>query len=94
MRRQYYLHNFLASQPALNYHNGDVQDAVLETVRFWLARGVDGFRLDTVNYYVQDRFLRDNPPLAESVAGKTPTPTRIISRSTCSTSRARKTSIS
>ena len=70
VRRQYYLHNFLASQPALNYHNGDVQDAVLETVRFWLARGVDGFRLDTVNYYVQDRFLRDNPPLAESVAGE------------------------
>ena len=69
VRRQYYLHNFLASQPALNYHNPDVQDAVLETVRFWLARGVDGFRLDTVNYYIQDRFLRDNPPLAESVAG-------------------------
>ncbi len=69
VRRQYYLHNFLTSQPALNYHNMDVQDAVLETVRFWLARGVDGFRLDTVNYYIQDRFLRDNPPLAESVAG-------------------------
>ncbi|MFC3209061.1 beta-galactosidase BglA [Aquamicrobium soli] len=69
VRRQYYLHNFLTSQPALNYHNMNVQNAVLETVRFWLARGVDGFRLDTVNYYIQDRFLRDNPPLAESVAG-------------------------
>lgn len=69
VRRQYYLHNFLTSQPALNYHNMDVQDAVLETVRFWLRRGVDGFRLDTVNYYIQDRFLRDNPPLEESVAG-------------------------
>ena len=68
-RRQYYLHNFLASQPDLNFHNPAVQDALLETVRFWLERGVDGFRLDTVNYYVHDRWLRSNPPLPESVAG-------------------------
>jgi alpha-glucosidase len=68
-RKQYYLHNFLAAQPDLNFHNTDVQDALLETVRFWLERGVDGFRLDTVNYYVHDRWLRENPPLAESVAG-------------------------
>ncbi|TIO07751.1 MAG: DUF3459 domain-containing protein [Mesorhizobium sp.] len=68
-RRQYYMHNFLASQPDLNFHNPDVQDALLETVRFWLERGVDGFRLDTVNYYVHDRWLRSNPPLATSVAG-------------------------
>lgn len=61
-RRQYYLHNFLASQPDLNFHNPDVQDALLETVRFWLERGVDGFRLDTVNFYVHDKELRDNPP--------------------------------
>ncbi|KRB14926.1 alpha-glucosidase [Mesorhizobium sp. Root695] len=68
-RRQYYMHNFLASQPDLNFHNQEVQDALLETVRFWLERGVDGFRLDTVNYYVHDRWLRSNPPLASSVAG-------------------------
>ncbi|RVB80531.1 MULTISPECIES: alpha-glucosidase family protein [unclassified Mesorhizobium] len=68
-RRQYYMHNFLASQPDLNFHNPEVQDALLETVRFWLERGVDGFRLDTVNYYVHDRWLRSNPPLASSVAG-------------------------
>ena len=68
-RRQYYLHNFLAAQPALNFHNIEVQDALLETVRFWLKRGVDGFRLDTVNYYFQDKWLRGNPPLATSVAG-------------------------
>ncbi|MBZ9885507.1 alpha-glucosidase family protein [Mesorhizobium sp. CA10] len=68
-RRQYYMHNFLAAQPDLNFHNPDVQDALLDTVRFWLERGVDGFRLDTVNYYVHDRWLRDNPPLAASVAG-------------------------
>ncbi|MDX8512361.1 alpha-glucosidase family protein [Mesorhizobium captivum] len=68
-RRQYYMHNFLAAQPDLNFHNPEVQDALLDTVRFWLERGVDGFRLDTVNYYVHDRWLRDNPPLASSVAG-------------------------
>ncbi|MER8643600.1 alpha-glucosidase family protein [Mesorhizobium sp. M1252] len=68
-RRQYYMHNFLASQPDLNFHNPEVQDALLQTVRFWLERGVDGFRLDTVNYYVHDRWLRSNPPLASSVAG-------------------------
>ena len=51
MRRQYYLHNFLAAQPDLNFHNPEVQDALLDAVRFWLERGVDGFRLDTVNYY-------------------------------------------
>jgi len=60
-RRQYYLHNFLSSQPDLNFHNPEVQDAILETMRFWLDRGVDGFRLDTVNYYFHDRYLRDNP---------------------------------
>ena len=61
-RRQYYLHNFLPSQPDFNFHNPDVQDWLLETMRFWLDRGVDGFRLDTVNYYFHDRHLRSNPP--------------------------------
>ncbi len=62
-RCQYYLHNFLASQPDLNFHNPEVQDALLEVLKFWLDRGVDGFRLDTVNYYFHDRDLRDNPPI-------------------------------
>ncbi len=61
-RGQYYLHNFLAAQPDLNFHNPDVQDAILETAKFWLDRGLDGFRLDTVNYYVHDQQLRSNPP--------------------------------
>ena len=61
-RGQYYLHNFLGSQPDLNFHNPDVQDAILETCKFWLDRGLDGFRLDTVNYYVHDQKLRSNPP--------------------------------
>ena len=62
-RQQYYLHNFLTSQPDLNFHNGAVQDALLDVTRFWLERGVDGFRLDTINFYFHDAELRDNPPL-------------------------------
>ena len=62
-REQYYLHNFLKEQPDLNFHCPAVQDALLDVVRFWLDRGVDGFRLDTINFYVHDQELRDNPPL-------------------------------
>jgi len=62
-REQYYLHNFLVSQPDLNFHEPAVQDALLDVARFWLERGVDGFRLDTINFYVHDAELRDNPPL-------------------------------
>jgi alpha-glucosidase len=61
-RRQYYFHNFLVSQPDMNFHNPAVQDAVLDVMRFWLERGVDGFRFDTVNYYFHDAKLRSNPP--------------------------------
>ncbi|QHQ37474.1 DUF3459 domain-containing protein [Algicella marina] len=71
-RKQYYLHNFLASQPDLNFHNPEVQDAMLDTVRFWLDRGVDGFRLDTANFYFHDKELRDNPPLAKGAANDVP----------------------
>ena len=60
-RRQYYLHNFLAEMPDLNYHCVAVQDAILEVARFWLERGVDGFRLDTANFYFHSRGLEDNP---------------------------------
>ena len=66
-REQYYLHNFLVSQPDLNFHCPQVQDALLDTVRFWLDRGVDGFRLDTINFYVHDKDLRDNPALPEEM---------------------------
>jgi alpha-glucosidase len=64
-RRQYYLHNFLVEQPDLNFHNPEVQDAVLAASRFWLERGVDGFRLDTINFYFHSQGLEDNPPLPE-----------------------------
>ncbi|MEL6885673.1 MAG: alpha-glucosidase [Pseudomonadota bacterium] len=59
-RRQYYFHNFLREQPDWNFHNPEVQDYLLECMRFWLDRGVDGFRLDTVNFYFHDQMLRDN----------------------------------
>ena len=61
-RKQYYLHNFLTSQPDLNVHNRDVQDALLDVARFWLARSVDGFRLDALNFAMHDPEMRDNPP--------------------------------
>lgn len=74
-RRQYYMHNFLTSQPDLNFHNPEVQDAVLGAARFWLDRGVDGFRLDTVNFYFHDKQLRDNPPLSATEMPSTVDPT-------------------
>jgi alpha-glucosidase len=61
-RGQYYLHNFLVSQPDLNYHNPAVAAQMLEEAEFWLARGVDGFRLDAINFCFHDPLLRDNPP--------------------------------
>lgn len=61
-RQQYYLHNFLASQPDLNVHSVDVQDALLDVAKFWLDRGVDGFRLDALNFAMHDPLFRDNPP--------------------------------
>lgn len=60
-RRQYYLHNFLTSQPDLNVANPQVQDALLAASKFWLDRGVDGFRFDVINFCVHDAQLRDNP---------------------------------
>ncbi len=61
-RRQYYLHNFLSYQPDLNYHNPEVRAAILDAAKFWLDRGVQGFRLDAVNFCFHDKNLRDNPP--------------------------------
>ncbi|MGO4395959.1 alpha-glucosidase [Variovorax sp. M-6] len=61
-RRQYYLHSFLAEQPDLNFHCPAVRDALLDEVRFWCERGVDGFRFDACNHQFHDAQLRDNPP--------------------------------
>lgn len=61
-RGQYYMHQFLKEQPQLNAHHPAVQDALLDALRFWLARGVDGFRLDALNHAMFDPALTDNPP--------------------------------
>ena len=70
-RRQYYLHNFLVSQPQLNLHNPKVQKALLDVARFWMDRGVDGFRIDALNFAMHDPRLRDNPPAPPSVQPRT-----------------------
>ena len=64
-RRQYHLHQFLPQMPDLNLHHPAVQDALLAVARYWLGRGVDGFRLDAANLYCHDRALRDNPPTGQ-----------------------------
>ncbi len=64
-RKQYYLHNFLTSQPDLNFHNPQVQEALLASVKFWLDFGVDGYRLDAINFCFHDAQLRSNPGLGE-----------------------------
>ena len=61
-RGQYYMHNFLSSQPQMNVHNPDVQEALLNVARFWLDRGVDGFRVDAINFSMHNPDLSDNPP--------------------------------
>ena len=59
---QYYLNQFLSSQPDLNWWNEDVRDAFDEILRFWFDRGVAGFRIDVCHAIVKDAELRDNPP--------------------------------
>ena len=59
---QYYMHTFLKEQPDLNWANPDVQEAVLKAMRFWLDRGVDGFRLDALDLLIKDSQFTDNPP--------------------------------
>ncbi len=59
---QYYYHAFLREQPDLNWRNPEVQTAMLDVLRFWLDRGVDGFRVDVMHHLVKDTQFRDNPP--------------------------------
>lgn len=58
---QYYLHSFLKEQPDLNWRNPEVKEAMFQVVRFWLDRGVDGFRIDVAHFILKDPELRDNP---------------------------------
>lgn len=61
LSKEYYLHLFLEQQPDLNWRNPDVEKAMFDQARFWLERGVDGFRLDVINYIVKDLDFRSNP---------------------------------
>jgi alpha-glucosidase len=61
-REQYYLHTFLPEQPDLNWRNPEVRTAMFDVARFWLDRGVDGFRIDVAPLVLKDPELRDNPP--------------------------------
>ena len=70
-RGQYYLHNFLAGQPQLNGHSPAVQAELLSIARFWLDRGVDGFRLDAINFMMHDPALTDNPPAPDDGSPRT-----------------------
>ncbi|MEA2024368.1 MAG: alpha-amylase family glycosyl hydrolase [Actinomycetota bacterium] len=66
---QYYLHSFLPQQPDLNWRNPEVVAAMHDTLRFWLDRGVDGFRIDVAHFIMKDPDLADNPPAAPSNNG-------------------------
>lgn len=59
---QYYYHAFLKEQPDLNWRNPEVEKAMFDVLRFWLDRGVDGFRVDALAHLIKDSHLRDNPP--------------------------------
>lgn len=59
---QFYYHAYLPEQPDLNWRNPDVRGAMLDAMRFWLERGVDGFRIDALRQVIKDDRFRDNPP--------------------------------
>ena len=69
---QYYYHTFLSAQPDLNWRNPDVRNAIHDVMRFWLRRGVDGFRVDAVWYLIKDDQFRDNPLNQEFRSGGLP----------------------
>jgi len=67
---QYYLHDFLAEQPELNWRNKEVRSAMSGVLRFWLDKGVDGFRTDSIGYLVEDESFEDEPKNPNYVLGK------------------------
>ncbi|MBP7145925.1 MAG: DUF3459 domain-containing protein [Acidobacteria bacterium] len=69
---QYYLHTYLREQPDLNWRNPAVERAMFDVLRFWLDRGVDGFRVDAVTHCLKDDRFRDNPPNPEFRPGANP----------------------
>ncbi len=69
---QYYYHAHLAEQPDLNWRNPEVREAMLDVLRFWLERGVDGFRVDALRHLIKDDQFRDNPPNPDYRPGDRP----------------------
>jgi alpha-glucosidase len=69
---QYYYHAFLAQQPDLNWRNPAVREAIYEVMRFWLRKGVDGFRVDVIWHLIKDAQFRDNPPNPHYREGRPP----------------------
>ena len=62
LTEQFYLHSHLVEQPDVNWRSRGLREAMLEVLRFWLDRGVDGFRIDVAHMLMKDPHLRDNPP--------------------------------
>lgn len=69
---QYYYHAFLKEQPDLNWRNPEVQEAMMDVLRFWLDKGVDGFRVDVMWHMIKDDKFRDNPPNPEYTEEESP----------------------
>ncbi|UYO44380.1 DUF3459 domain-containing protein [Rhodopseudomonas palustris] len=69
---QYYYHAFLKQQPDLNWRNPEVRAAIFDAMRFWLRKGVDGFRVDVIWHLIKDDQFRNNPPNPDFRAGMPP----------------------
>lgn len=69
---QYYYHAFLKEQPDLNWRNPEVQKAMMNVLRFWLEKGVDGFRVDVMWHMIKDDQFRDNPPNPDYTEDQSP----------------------
>jgi alpha-glucosidase len=67
---EYYYHSFLKNQPDLNWRNPSVKKAMFKMVKYWLDQGIDGFRLDVINFIVKDKKLRNNPSLLKQLVSK------------------------
>jgi alpha-glucosidase len=79
---QYYYHAFLTRQPDLNWRNREVREAIFDVMRFWLRKGVDGFRVDVIWHLIKDAQFRDNPPNPYYSEGRPPHETILTQYST------------
>jgi alpha-glucosidase len=79
---QFYYHAFLKEQPDLNWRNPEVRRAMADVLRFWLQRGVDGFRVDASAVLIEDALLRDDPPNPDFDQEHMPPPERLTRRFT------------